>query len=449
MQKHARMVSRAVPGLVLAGLVLATATTAHAEVVVYDKDGWTLSLDGRINAYYSYEWGDYKPHFTPAQIAANGGTAPTSNSLVWSEFTAISAQDPMQCGSGSQANGAPCTFATSRVHSGFVGNLVGFTTKKKISDTLKATARVSLWWPIETDQYRGYSSMHPDPRESYLKLEGPWGGVLAGRALGLHDRGGTNIDFLYANGHSVGSPCSATGQGPLCGYIGYGYQFPSFNAGIVYNTPEAGGFELAAGIYDPVRTGQQTVILENTPYPRVESEASYTYKGGNVFFTVFVNGMWQQARGFHTDASGAAVAISRNAIGASAGGRLEVAGLKLGLVANKDVGGGDQSGLVGPVPVDNDGNLRTVSGFMGQLMYSLGKIDVAGGAGLTHVDQTVFDVSHKDDVIKSRLGASGTVTYHLDPAITLSAQYFHAEHVFWMGQVQRVNFINTGLDFVW
>jgi predicted porin len=445
MQKQARMVSRAV-----AGLVLATATAAHAEVIVYDKDGWTLSLDGRINAYYSYEWGDYKPHFTAEQIAENGGVAPTANSLVWSEFTAISAQDPMQCNAaGVQMNGAACTFSTSRVHSGFVGNLVGFTTKKKISDNLKATARVSLWWPIETDQYRGYSSMHPDPRESYVKLEGPWGGVLAGRALGLHDRGGTTIDFLYANGHSVGSPCSATGQGPLCGYIGYGYQFPSFNAGIIYNTPEASGFELAAGIYDPVRTGQQTVILETTPYPRVESEASYTYKGSAAFFTLFVNGMWQQARGFHTDAGGLQAAISRNALGASAGGRVEVGGVKLGVVANWDVGGGDQSGLVGPVPVDNDGNLRTVKGAMGQLMYSLAKLDIAAGAGLTRVEQTPFDVSHHDDVIKTRLGASGTVTYHLDPSISLSAQYFHAEHTFWMGQIQRVNFVNTGLDFVW
>ena len=27
--------------------------------------------------------------------------------------------------------------------------------------------------------------MIPDPRESYAKLEGPWGGLLAGRALSL------------------------------------------------------------------------------------------------------------------------------------------------------------------------------------------------------------------------------------------------------------------------
>ena len=449
MQKTTRvkMVSRALAGLVL---VMGTATAAHAEVVVYDKDGWKMSLDGRVNAFYSYEWGDSSPHFTPAQIAAFGGTPPASNSLVWSEFTAIPSQDPAACAMGGLANGMPCTFSTSRVHSGFVGNLIGFTVKRKVSDTLNATARVSLWWPIETDQYRGYSSMHPDPRESYVKLEGPWGGVLAGRALGLHDRGGTNIDFLYANGHSVGSPCSATGQGPLCGFIGYGYQFPSFNAGLVYNTPLAGGFEFDAGIYDPVRTGQQTVILESTPFPRVESEASYTHKGDRVFFTAFANGMWQQARGFHSDGVNPnPVAITRNALGASVGMRLEAGGFKFGLVGNWDVGGGDTSGLVGPVPVDNDGNLRTVKGGMGQFMYSLGKLDIGVGAGLTRVQQTAFDVTHKDDVIKNRLGASGTLVYHVDPSLSMSAQYFRAEHTFWVGQVQHLNFVHAGLDFIW
>jgi hypothetical protein len=48
---------------------------------------------------------------------------------------------------------------------------------------------MELWWPIETDQFKNYSSMTPDPRESYLRLEGTWGTIQAGRSLGLHDRG--------------------------------------------------------------------------------------------------------------------------------------------------------------------------------------------------------------------------------------------------------------------
>jgi hypothetical protein len=437
----------------LVGLALAIVTpgVARADVVAYDSGGWTISFDGRSNAYYSFEWGDAYPHWTPAQIASFGGNPPVVNSIIWNGFQNQANQDPTMCMANGIANGQTCTFTTSRVHTGFVGNDFGFTITKKISDSLKVTGRLSLWWPIETDQYRGWSSMSPDPRESYFKLEGRWGGLLAGRALGLHDRGGTSIDFLYANGHSVGNPCNATGQGPLCGFIGYGYQFPSFNPGFVYNTPRDGnGFQLSIGGYDPARVGHQTILLQNTPYPRVESEVTVLYKTDRLFFTLFVNGMWQRAGGFIPDtATGAPVLVARDAVGASAGGRLEIGGFKVGAVGNYDKGGGEFVGLADSIPVDNNGNLRTVTGAMGVAMYSIGLLDISLGAGLTHVQWTDFDQSHNDDVIKDRLGTAGTIVYHIDPSVTWSLQYFRAQHTFWMGQIQNLNFATTGMDFIW
>ena len=129
-----------------------------------------------------------------------------TGNLVWTSFTDTSNQDRGMCLASGTANGEVCSFTTSRVHSGFVGNFFGFTVRKKVADGLTATGRIALWWPVETDRYRGYSSMSPDPRESYAKLEGRWGGLLAGRALGLHDRGGTLIDFLYVDGNADRQP---------------------------------------------------------------------------------------------------------------------------------------------------------------------------------------------------------------------------------------------------
>lgn len=431
-------------------LVTASASTSRADVTVYNNDTWTISFNGRTAAFYSYEWGDAVPHFTPAQIAANGGTPPAMmGNLVWSGFTDTANEDRVMCSQAGVANGQVCSFSTSRIHSGFVGNFFGFTAKKKLSLDTTATGHISLWWPIETDQYRGYSSMSPDPRESFVKVEGPWGGVLAGRSLGLHDRGGTQIDFLYVDGNAVGSPCSATGQGPLCGFIGYGYQFPGFNAAILYNTPLAGGFQLTAGIYDPVRVGQSTVTLDILPYPRVESEATYTYRSDGFLLTLFVNGMWQNAQGFVVNDAGTSMKVSRNAVGASYGGRLEAGIFKLGVVGNYDVGGGDTSGLVGSVPVDDSGTLRRVSGYMGQAVLSPGPFDLAAGAGITMVQQTENDILHENSVIKDRLGLSGTVTYHVGTSVTIVGQFFHAEHVFWRGQTQMVNFVHSGMNFVW
>ena len=86
---------------------------------------------------------------------------------------------------------------------------------------------------------------------------------------------------------------------------------------------------------------------------------------------------------------------------------------------------------------------------MGQAMLSLGSFDLAGGAGITMPQQTDNDIAHQNSVIKERLGLSGVITYHVGPSVTLIAQFFHAEHVFWRGQMQMVNFVHAGMNFVW
>ena len=154
----------------------AVTRTASAEITLLEKDGWTFSTDGRVNGFYSYETGDYQPTMPDGKKGDHG--------IVETPFGST----PDDASDGSK-------FSTSRVHTGYVGSILGFTVKKQISQSLKVTGHVAVWWPIETDQFRGYSSMIPDPRESYAKLEGPWGGLLAGRALSLHDRGGTVTDF--------------------------------------------------------------------------------------------------------------------------------------------------------------------------------------------------------------------------------------------------------------
>lgn len=397
------------------------ANRSNAEVVLVEKDGWTVSTDGRVNGFYSYETGDYQP---------TGGT-PGAGGIVSTPFQA--APD----------DAAKTTFTTSRVHTGFVGSVFGFTVKKQIGPSLKATGHLAIWWPIETDQYRGYSSMVPDPRESYVKLEGPWGGLLAGRALGLHDRGGTMTDFLYANGYSIGGPCNAILQGPLCGNIGYGYQFPGFSAGIVYNTPSFEGISVTAGIYDPVKIGYGGNELTRTPAPRVEGEANYDLTTSSVKLALYVNGLWQKAG---NDVAGVPTVV--NALGVSYGGRLEIGGLKLGAGGNYDKGTGDFIALVGPVPLDNAGVLRVGDGYFGEAMYTAGDVDISAGAGITRAVETVNDVLSQNSLIKTRLGMNVGLNYHLGPVV-LNTQFFRAQHQYWRGEHQNLNFVHAGMTFVW
>ena len=87
----------------LAGATLAYASSGRAEVLLTEKDGWSVATDGRVNGFYSYEVGDVQP---------TGGT-PGRGGVVSTPFQA--APD----------DAAKTTFTTSRVHTGFVGSILG------------------------------------------------------------------------------------------------------------------------------------------------------------------------------------------------------------------------------------------------------------------------------------------------------------------------------------
>src|SRR6516165_9937157 len=109
---------RTLGALACAACILVIGTRdARAEVIAFQNDRWTLSFDGRTAGFYSYEVGDASPHYTAAQIAANGGQVPTmTGALVWTGYTTTPDQDPGMCSMNAIANGQPCTFTTSRVH---------------------------------------------------------------------------------------------------------------------------------------------------------------------------------------------------------------------------------------------------------------------------------------------------------------------------------------------
>lgn len=416
----------------LLGLFVAAAVTAaapaKAELEIFRKDGWSFSTNGRANGFYSYEWGDFKPQ---------GGTpkADGSHDLVSTAYQAA-ADDTTPTSK----------FTVSRVHTGFVGSILGFSVGKEITPTLRVTGHVELWWSIETDQFKGYSSMHVDPRESYMKLQGGFGSLIAGRALGFHNRGATMTDFLYANGYSIGSPCNATQQGPLCGSIGYGYQFPGYNAFIGYETPNLSGFKLIAGIFDPARIGFGGIELRRVPLPRVEGEATYDYAApsGNFKLALYGNGMWQQAG---DDVNGVAKKVQ--AYGYGLGARIEAVKLvKLGVGWDQDVGGGDFSPLVDVVPIDGAGELRHTDGLLADVMVSPGPVDIAVGYGQTRIRETVDDVNQDRSVIKTKQGYHLTLNYHIDPVV-FNAQIFRAHHTYWKGEKQDFNYLHAGMTFVW
>jgi predicted porin len=399
----------------VAVMALTGATTARADITLYDKDNWTFATDGRAQGFYSLGFGD-----SAAKPAAPMGT------LIMGGFNAV--------GDSNQ------DFTTSRMRGGWAATVLGVTAKNKISETLSVSAHLAFWYDVANDQAKGPPNNvgSLDIRQGFLKLESTsWGGLLIGRNLGLHPRQEIIQNAVFTGAYAIGSPCNITGMGITCGQAGYGVVYPGFNPGIVYNTPELQGlqgFQLSVGAYDPVR---MTDAFGQTPLPRLEFEATYHI----AMVDTFASGMWQEAI-----ATGGSKKL--NAVGIGGGARATFGPFKVGALVNVDKGGGMYI-PIGDVTIDSTGELRTVLNWWLSALYTIGQYDISAGFGEAHMAQTSADEADTmHSLIKNQIGWSVGVLYHLGP-VGLDVEWFHQDHEWWGGQSQKANLINAGATVNW
>lgn len=259
----------------LGGAALLGALSAQAEVKLIDGGpaGWTISTDGRVNAFVSHVWGDNRP----------AGL----ESLNWVGFN--ESTDDAQASPDNKLN-------RTRIRSGYVPSNVALMASKQASPNLKLLARVEIGIQITTNNPSSVGDhTWMEPRDTYLDLSGSWGGLRAGRAFGLFGRGNLFMNYELGHGYGLGFPCSYESIfGGACGHVGFGTIYPDHRAQITYSTPKLGDVvQVSAGIFDP-RTVPTKAYVQ-TPYPRVEGEATADYhprKGWG--FKAWVNGMWQK-----------------------------------------------------------------------------------------------------------------------------------------------------------
>jgi hypothetical protein len=400
--------------------------SARAEVELVEKNGWSVFSDGRFNGFLSYAFGDAYPRGPADQSYSlvDGGGLDTTNQA-------------------DQNN----KFSSMRIRSGFMGNVLGFGVKRDIGDGTTLKGYFGIWSTIETNRTR-FLPINADVREGYLKLEGSWGNLLVGRALGLFSRGSVEIDYLYGHGYGLGYPCVTSDPGPTCGHIGFGVLFPFFAAGMVYSTPKLAGFTLTAGLYDPVVLAGK---WERTPYPRPEAELAYDASLGDVGkLHGFVTALWQKLG--RRDSS-----VSTDVKGIAGGGRIELGPFRLGVAAFTGPGLGfsyaiqnSQANYRTSTDPAQDGQLRTFDGLYVQSGLALGKVDLAAGWGRAR--DHLLDIEVNDplfSVPKEQRGISAGVFYHVNDYLTWGLDYFRADFSWYRGETQGVNFINTGLTATW
>jgi hypothetical protein len=413
---------------------------ASAEIPLANANGFEVSIDGRVNAFINFSQGDK----TPEGVA---------------EWTA---------GLFEPADPNSDKIAVTRIRSGFVTNVLGFNIRKQLAPDLKLSGRIGLWMGSSNERKGIFTPPAVDPRELYLKLEGPWGMLLAGRDLGLFARGGTLMDAEIVHANGMGSPCT-TRQilGGACGFVGHGVLFPYFNAGFLYGTPNLSGFQGTVGLYDPSINSEKG--YEITPYPRVEAQLAYNL---NNTLKVFGEAMWERlintaglkdAMGMVlTDANGKPKDQIADATGFAAGASVSAGPLQLGgsFYTGKGVT------LVIPIfntPIfaDQMNVLRTGTGFVGMASLTFGDTKIAGGAGVSQLKLTPNDKEPFAQIVppKQQLGISVGLYQTFYKQLVWALEYFRGQYSWYKYQqsagaevqdpTQNVNFFNTGLTFVY
>jgi hypothetical protein len=447
---------------------------AKAEVTLTEKDGWTVYINGRIQAFLNYNYGTGFPQnvrdANGNQVTTlQGGGIHTDEAQPWR-------------GKGPTADNDPGQVQELRIKSGFVGNVLGFGIKKQITKDTEVLGYTSVTTYIDSTNRRKYLEVRPDWRQGFMKISGPWGAVTAGRDLVLFNRGATEISFLYGFKYGmgwVGSVSNLSGTGPTAGHCGFGVLCNGFGAGISYTTPSLAGAQLQIGIYD-AQMLPGSALWERTMWPRGEAEAWYETKLGTMgMLKLFANGAYQKLYKLGTTGN---VTIA----GAGYGARVEVGPVKLGLAGHYGTGIGMDFALQPTEavyhPTHPDRILRTFDGYYGQLMVSpLKTFDIMAGVGMTRVklleedktdqaddDMTAATPASNDDgnpkqndpvshiPIKHQIGISGGIAHHLTDYLHLQLEYFRAMFEWYApspslpgvsGPQQSFHVVNAGITY--
>jgi hypothetical protein len=430
--------------------VLLSSGRADAEHVLLREGGWEIATDGQFGAFFSWVSGDGLPRATYGvgrdgtltivhDVTGGGWSYPTSRQLLHDPSLP---PDPTLTDQG--------TVNLMRVRSGSQGNQLGLGVRRQMTPTIRVEGYVQIWSFVESDNQQTMRASLPDVRVGYVKIESPWGSLLAGRTRTLFSRGATDIDIMYAHRWGVGFPTVIDANG----------------AGIVYTTPTVVGFQLSAGVFDPFQppTGAWFRTDDVRPEGELTFERDFGSKGKVV---LFVNGGIQTV---HKDGycpppnAMNPLPCAATMFGFGTGGRFEIGPVHLGVATQAS------SGLVPNYPlevtdayVDPQGNLRTLQGYIAQSQFVLGSFDLFAGASITRVLLTDADRQQVPDprdplgvkqvtphsVIHYQLGANAGVVHHITPYLHLDLDFFRAQAAWYLGEKQVLNVVNGGMTVNW
>ena len=236
----------------LAGLVaFAAASTSAQAVTVAANDGWTLGVSGQVNQFLTF----------------------TDNE---------NGQD------------------VSEVRDGLLPAFLSFDMKAPTMNGLDLAAHISISPSTNTTSQIGSTL---EQREVYFTVDGSFGQVLAGKAIGLY---GTNAILTEQTIYGVGWGTTGNLTTTLGG-IGIGYDYADWRSQVKWTSKDMSGFQVALAVVDTTAPGTNLAgvgtvgplaILAGDNYDseelRYEAALSYagSFDGGS--FKVWAEGAFQE-----------------------------------------------------------------------------------------------------------------------------------------------------------
>jgi len=237
--------------------MLLFASPAHAQLNMQMGNGWSMAFSGNVNGFLTYESTD------------KNGAIPDPNGLV---------------GVGTK------NFA---IRTGLLPSFAVFSIKGRDNGhDLGATFGFApeIQCGPSSPNYTNRANCQGaqlDMRQVFMTVGGVHGGsLLMGRDLGLFGRQNILNDMtLFGTGPSGGA---GNGGGTTLGRIGFGYNYPNFNAQMTWSSAAGKNTQFSIGLFDPSEVANFT----QTQLPRVEAE--WMMKGKSTNF--WLNGLVQSAK---------------------------------------------------------------------------------------------------------------------------------------------------------
>ena len=257
-----------------------------------------------------------------------------------------------------------------------------------------------------------------DFRQTYLTVGGSFGQVKMGRDIGLFASEAILNDITLLSSGSPGNNVAPSNT--TLGRIGSGYIYTDFQPQITYSTPNFGGFQVSAGVFQPLLS--LTAPAQTNTSPGFQAKMTFDKDFGGFSTRLWASGVTQH---HETLAEGVGGLTSYTGQGLDLGGKFTVGPFTA--TGSWYTAKGLGTTVLGLFDTDSLGNPRKSDGFYVQGLASFGKVSVGASYGESNLDLTGTETATGNDLVKTNSSYVGQLRYGLTSWVTLIGEYVHTK----------------------